>query len=450
MNDIIKYKIIPFLDFYDTFLYLRINNEINYYIFELIKNNKRWTKIFTYIFDNQIFHERFNEILSIKYMNLFINFSFLGGFKLFNVEKWGFKDLDFSLLSFYELEIMLKDVRIDRRILIKNIKYFVKFEKLKKNILQNEKLNYRILIKYYSNPQYLNILINSNNIYKRKIKFIDFYLNHIFNMIEHDKYCSIIKNFTLSESFIIKILNILNNIVVIEYIFQYQKISNNLINKYILPFYSNNIRSFVHIYIRSPSFSEDFIINFIDYIDWNNDCDSICKNKLSQSFIEKYIINVFKYKSDSLYYQYNLLRNSILSHEFLIKYYSHYNKFDFVNLILSNKDFPSEYIINLINIIEYFKYPKEEYIKKIIFSKIKLPEEFIKKSLIYLDCYNRDYEELLYYQSLSVDFIINYIDINKITSLKFLRNNNMKLKDFNIFKNIFNNNQYLLHNNLLK
>jgi hypothetical protein len=449
MKDIIKYEIIPYMDFYSLFS-LRINHDINNHILNLIKNNEKWRKLFTEIFSSHfLYQQKYKDILCLKYMNIFIDYSYMGGFKFYGAQDWGLNNIDFSLFNFNELRTMLYDAHINERLINKNIKYFVKYEKIKLEILEMREIYSRNLIKYYSEPKYLNILINNNkNVNKyRYSDDIEIYLNYMFHHIDSKEYIHIIHIFTLSENFIRRIINNTNEFLICANILTKQCVSHNFVNKYLIPKFNSYCKKIIKLCIKYQNYDEEYVYQNIDNILDIIDIADICNNKLSEKFVIKYLDQFFQYPNRKLIVD-KLIENSYLSFNFMEKYFN-IEKMEFTKNIKNIIDnIKIDYNVVQDYLISYKSFFSNEnwkyYQKRILLSRKKVPEEFIEEYLPTI-CFESDLTELFLSKPfLSKQFILKHID--KLPSLRVLRTNMMSFKDFEEIKDAYIANNIIIYN----
>jgi hypothetical protein len=428
MNDIIKYEIIPYMDLYDI-LNMRINKEITQHIYFRIKKNKHLLRMFTEIFDNPKFYQRFENILCIKYMNLFItlNVRNIDTSYLFSL------GYDFNILSNDELMQLLNNNNLN---MIKYIKYYLRTEKLKLKFLETQILNYHILNKYYPGQKYLNHFIDNSlntkitirNIDSSRIekyKYVERYLNDNFKLIQPEKYYNIVNHFHLSDYFLYKMVqNYSNKYVLIRRIFSQCFISEKYINKFLelIDERGDGYNSIWRI-IWNQKLSENFIKKNYDKIDWNYDSKAIIYNELSFEFIKK-IFPIIKKKMDESELWYRLFKHSIIPIDFINNEIPIFNKILF-GYLLYNEKLSIEYLK------QFMKYlGNEVFFETLKTSRYPIPEYFIEE---YIDRF--DINHLCTKNNFSKEFIMRHI--NKIGSLTSLRNHTFSLKEFNEIKELF-------------
>lgn len=115
------------------------------------------------------------------------------------------------------------------------------------------------------------------------LQYINNYLGSTYESIDDINVTDILEawHFNLSEEFIERLLSLVDNDYIWFDIFEYHKLSENFIRKYVEQ-YDNDIWSVISKY---QTLSEDFIIEFKDKVDWY---DISGKQKFSEEFALKF------------------------------------------------------------------------------------------------------------------------------------------------------------------
>ena len=241
INFIIKFMNVP-----ETILKIFDKNTINYHL--LMKNQ---TLSENYVIENM---DKFKKNKIIKYVS----------FSEDNINKYFLKKKYMNDIIIYQnvsekfIENNIKKISLE--LLIKNIQNISEEFLMKhcydKNcddlIIKYHKLSNETIEKYFmKNKKYIeNIIINQNINEEFIIKN-----NHIIN----DNYMLIIKHVVLSENFIIKYILKYTNDVIYETLIEYQKLSNNFINTYLI----DNGKYFDNVFFKNQILSYEMILNIL-------------------------------------------------------------------------------------------------------------------------------------------------------------------------------------------